>query len=267
MMALPMLFRKVSATVGIISTVQNWGRALADHLGLTRRAYVCRLRNGLSFFIRAGTDDTRVLFEIFVRRCYRSAEVLDGATVIDVGANIGCFSIWASQTAARVLACEPHPDNLLMLRRNMDLNSVTNVTVIPQALASESGTAALVIPDEESFVGRYSLQPGRGSRTVEVTCTTLADVVNEAGLTAVDLLKIDCQGSEYDILYGSANVLPLVQQIIVECEEFPNQPERSANELARFLSDLGFEVQAQNNILYAKRFSSAHPLRAPKDLQ
>jgi hypothetical protein len=48
--------------LSLVRAVENWPRTLADHLGLTRGDYVCRLRNGLEFFVRGGTDDRHVIF-------------------------------------------------------------------------------------------------------------------------------------------------------------------------------------------------------------
>src|ERR1700690_1386405 len=103
--------------------------ALLDHAGFPIGPYTCKLKNGLDFQVRAGTDDSRVLFEIYVQKCYRAAVVKPGTTVIDIGANIGCFSMLAAQKASRVIACEPHPDNIEILRKNAAINRSTNVEI------------------------------------------------------------------------------------------------------------------------------------------
>lgn len=247
------MIRKVRSSIAIIRTTENWVPTLADHAGLASRPYICTLRNGLRFLVRAGTDDSRVLFEIYMQECYRAAVINPGATVIDIGANIGCFSLLAAQTAARVIACEPHPANLSILRKNLELNHATNVEVIPHAISNGAEKASLVIPDDDTFVGRYSLHPGRGTRSMEVSCMSLENLVREAHLTEIDLIKIDCQGSEYEILYGSAGVLAQVRQIIVECEEFPDDPRSSQSELEIFLRAQGFDVVSDANKLYASR--------------
>jgi FkbM family methyltransferase len=226
---------------------------LADHAGLTSNQYICKLRNGLRFLVRAGTDDSRVLFEIYVRKCYDAAALNSGATVIDIGANIGCYSLLAARTVARVIACEPHPENLSILSKNIELNNMTNVEIVPKAISGKAGKASLIIPDNDTFSGRYSLYPGRGERSIEVTLITLEDLIREANLNEIDVLKIDCQGSEYEILYGNAGVLSKVQQIIVECEIFPDNIHWSQGELEIFLRDLGFDVVSEANLLYASR--------------
>ncbi len=253
------MFGKLRSAYGIIRTVENWPRALVDHSGLSRKAYVCRLRNGLRFHIRAGTDDSRVFFEIHVRNCYGAARIRPGAAVIDIGANIGCYALLAARHAGRVLACEPHTDNLSLLRRNVELNRMINVEVIPCAVSACPGKALLIIPDDDALGGRFSLHQGRGERTTEVRSKTLDQIVEEAGLAEIDLIKIDCQGSEYEILYGtSRDTLSRVRQIVVECERFADHPRWSQEELAAFLERLGFVVVANGNLLFASR-EATHP--------
>jgi len=66
-------------------------------------------------------------------------------------------------------------------------------------------------------------------------------------------MKIDCQGSEYEILYESKDVLGCVRQIIVECEYFESPPLWSQDSLKQFLQDEGFHVVADGALLYAAR--------------
>ena len=246
-MAFTSMIRKVRSSIGIIRTIENWVPTLADNAGLASSPYICRLRNGLRFHVRAGTDDSRVLFEIYVQGCYGAAVLNPGATIIDIGANIGCYSLLAAQTAARVIACEPHPKNLSILRKNVELNHAKNVEVISHAISNKTGKASLIIPDNDTFVGRYSLHLGQGRRSIEVSCITLEDLVREAHLSEIDLIKIDCQGSEYEILYASADILSQVRQAIVETHG------SQIIELEIFLRDLGFDVVGEAKILYASR--------------
>jgi len=250
----PNLIRKARSTFGIVRTIENWWVALLDHAGLSSGPYSCKLKNGLGFQVRAGTDDSRVLFEIYVENCHGAAAVKPGATVVDIGANIGCFSILAAQKASRVIACEPHPDNLEILRKNAAFNRTTNVEIIPCAISSRSGKALLFLPNDHTLVGRYSLQGEGGTHSIEVTCRTLEDLFHQAHLTSIDLLKIDCEGSEYEILFGiTRKTLAQIEQIIMECHDHPRW---SQSELGKFLQGEGFEVVNNAQLFYARRAES-----------
>ncbi len=230
---------------------------MLDHAGFLKRRYVCELHDGLRFNLRGGTDDRHVLFEIFVSNCYGEAKISPGAVIIDIGANIGCFSLKAAQTARRVLSYEPFLPNYNLLRENIALNNVDNIEVHSVAVSSKAGESILFLPDDESFVGRVSLHPGRGTRTVECSRITLDQVFRDNNLDTVDLIKIDCQGAEYEILYGaSANTLSRVRQIITECERYEDSPEWSIKALSSHLQNHGFKVRVHHNLLYAWRSES-----------
>lgn len=248
------MLNKIRSAAGIIRTARNWGEVLLDHAGLMKHPYVCENRSGQRFNLRGGTDDSRVWFEIYVRGCYGQAEIRPGAVVVDIGANIGCFSVLAASNASRVLAYEPFQSNLNLLRGNIDLNHASNVQIFPLAVGGDKGPSTLFIPDDDGFVGRVSLHPGRGTRTTECICTTLDQVVLDNQLNQIDLLKIDCQGAEYEILYeASAETLGRCRQVIAECEVYEDRPGWSITALGRHLTDHGFDVQAHHNFLYARR--------------
>ncbi len=248
------MLRKLNSAAGIVRSVQNWRTAILDHAGFLKQRYVCEMRDGLRFNLRGGTDDHHVLFEILITNCYDEAEISSGAVVVDIGANIGCFSLKAAQTAGRVLSYEPFPPNYDLLRENIALNKAENIEVYNVAVGGKAGKSVLFLPDNDSFVGRVSLHPGRGTRTVECASITLDQVLLDNNLDAIDLLKIDCQGAEYEILYSAdTETLRRVQQIITECEQYDDPPEWSIKALSAHLQNQGFKVRTHRNLLYAWR--------------
>lgn len=239
----------------MVSTFRNWLTVFGDHAGFRRTPYISRLRNGLQVLTRPGTDDGRVLFEVFANQCYRPQAVRKGGTVIDIGANIGAFSLLAAQRGATVYAYEPHPLNLMLLGANCAINGFSECHIKPMGVAAEAGRAALYIPDDAGFVGRFSLFPGRGSRTIEVPVISANNMFDDLPPGPIDCMKLDCQGSEYEILYGaSAENLRRVQEILVECEEFPaDQPDYTVVALSAYLTGHGFRVEANGHLLHASR--------------
>lgn len=237
----------------LVSAVDNWPRALVDHLRLRSGNYLCRLRDGLEVEVRGGTDDRHVLFEVFAERIY-PLPAADGGVVVDIGAHIGCFTLLAASAGHRVLALEPSPENFSILRRNVQRNGGTEVELVQAAVGERRRTGWLVLPDNGSHTGRFSLFPGHGVRTVRVPVLSLGEVLRDARIDRVALLKLDCQGSEYEILYSAgAGLLERIDSIAVECEAFPDRPEWSLTALQSFLETSGFRTATRANLLYADR--------------
>jgi len=136
--------------------------------------------------------------------CYQLrplARALEGATVIDIGANVGVTALCLSRIPGIRLYCfEPDPDNCRQLRSNLALNSVQHATVIEAAVAAESGTLQFWRPEHERVGGRLLAgQPPGSGQTLEVRALNLDEAL---ALTEgpVGLVKIDCEGGEYAIL-------------------------------------------------------------------
>ena len=237
----------------LTQAVDNWPRALVDHLGLSKADYICRMRSGICFHVRGGTDDRHIIFEVLAERIY-PVKLPPGSVVVDIGAQIGCFSVWAAQQGARVLAFEPYPPNFAALERNMRLNGLTDVRLFQVAVSDKREIREMYLPENATHSGRYSLHVGRRTDSIHVPCFSLGDVIQENRLDRIDLLKIDCQGSEYEIIYGAgADALGRTHAIIAECEVFANHPQWSMHELAGYLRNHGFTVETRRNILCAAR--------------
>ncbi len=125
-----------------------------------------------------------------------------GGTFVDVGSNFGGYSWWMLSTFGeeiQILALEPDPELHQALEFNLATNGIGNVRVIPVAAGTESGTAELHSHADNR--GENSLIQGSGAvgaRTVRVQ--PLAEILTEAGVEQVDMLKIDIEGMEPAVL-------------------------------------------------------------------
>jgi FkbM family methyltransferase len=130
-----------------------------------------------------------------------------GGVFIDVGANVGYFSVLASRLVGRegkVVAIEPQSRLVPLIDKNLEANGCTNVTVLPVALGEEPGTAVIHLTPEinsgaSSLVVRQRFT--QESETVEVT--TLDDIVASTETGTADIVKIDVEGFEVQVLRGA----------------------------------------------------------------
>ena len=122
---------------------------------------------------------------------------------IDIGANVGLFSLFVAARAggnARIVAVEPERENLRRLRFNLDANPGLPIQVLPHALGASAG--ALAIETDERDRGGTRTRPlsdGEGAQP-RVACKTLLQVLNQEAVQWIDALKIDVEGAEDTIL-------------------------------------------------------------------
>jgi FkbM family methyltransferase len=146
-------------------------------------------------------SDPLVIKEIWIENVYEVNQGwfdVSGVTV-DIGANIGAFSILAAKHESRVFAIEPEPHNLEALRHNIDLNGMADkITVVPVGVSDFNGTA--VINDGG---GGASIKDDNADGTF-VDIITLDELFSRYNIDKVNVLKIDVEGSEQEIILGAS---------------------------------------------------------------
>ena len=151
----------------------------------------------------------------------RTIEPQDGDLLIDVGANIGWYTLLFAQLArgtdARVLAFEPAPDNLDLLRQNLALNPAANVDVFGLGLADTADGAELHLFGDSNR-GRHSVLPINDHAAVQIPTARLDDVIGEAGLgnATPRVIKIDIEGFELVALRGAPETLARCPLVVTE---------------------------------------------------
>lgn len=134
-----------------------------------------------------------------------------GMTFVDVGANFGEFTLLGSALVGprgRVFSFECSPTTLPSLRRNLELNRPSNVTVVAAALSDTDGHVTFY-PGSEKDSGSSSLTPPHDHKgqTVTVESMTLDSLARREKLDRVDVIKMDVEGAEWAALRGAAGLL------------------------------------------------------------
>jgi len=174
------------------------------------RAYVTRqpppggvitLRSGLVLHLSADPLDVVTVFGVFIREDY--GRVPANAAVIDIGANIGVFTIYAVHCGARrVDAYEPSAESFAALERNVRANGLEGRAVVHRAAVWDGSSASVRFPRGSSVLNAV-LAADAGAAHDDVPATSLDAVVRDVG--TVDLLKMDCEGAEARILAAAAS--------------------------------------------------------------
>jgi FkbM family methyltransferase len=238
--------------------------------------------DGFSCYVQSSPDEAALIYnEIMVKQEYfqNGLSVAGARCVIDIGANIGIFTMAVKQKApeATVYAFEPIPDTFRILERNVHLLGYSDVHLYNVAIDAQDHT--------EKTLTFYPNMPGNSTampalkadqkpvmdhifgqatsdflyqseaRTVQVR--TLSSVIRERGITSVDYLKIDVEGSEVSVLDGVEDVhWPIFEQIAIETHT-PQLRQQVHEILAHrgfeVSSDLGLSSPVGVSLLYGKR--------------
>jgi len=155
-------------------------------------------------YFRPGTSDCRLIYEIlfYPKSEYKIPVALDPKTIVDIGANIGITSVSLTKQfpKAKIFAFEPIEDNFLLLKRNTQ--RYLNITAFQVALGSKNEERDIFFSDSQDNFGGFSLFAA-GSNTAirkRVLGKETAMFFLQLGISKLDIIKIDTEGSEFDIL-------------------------------------------------------------------
>ena len=265
--------RKCRVLSGVIASYRNPIVPVLDRLGLLpKKETVVSLRNGLRLKVRTGTSDLPVVNEMFVHDAYspifNRADSTSPMVGIDIGAHIGTFTALAGTRFPKVklYSFEPSPENFRLLQENIRLNGLeSRVVSVQKAVAGERGEARLFASTDDTGGGSlYTGDEANRQTSCSVSIITLQDIFETFNLQTVDFLKMDCEGSEYEIFYSTPpQYLRQVSQMIVEYHTHTHANWLDEkNRLKTFLSDVGFDVQESDrfSLLHASR-----PCRGTRD--
>ncbi len=122
--------------------------------------------------------------------------------VIDIGANIGIFSLYAAQNGAKkIYAYEPNRSAYDVLRRNIATNKLGDV-IVPHRFAVSDFDDRTVKFELCSSPYNQILRENTNEGFEEVSTVTLETILDQNRIDSVDLLKIDYEGAEYKIVFG-----------------------------------------------------------------
>ena len=126
-----------------------------------------------------------------------ASRLRDGFTFIDIGANIGAYSLFVASRAgpsARVLAIEPQPMIFDRLVHNIRLNAFANIKAIACAVADKTGELTLFIDARNSGESSVKIVSAEGADPIRVPAKTLLDLVQDEGFSEIDAVKLDVEG-------------------------------------------------------------------------
>lgn len=238
----------------IIFKIKNWPSFLLNYTGLKTRPSTYILRNGTKIktkdSISAGT-----IAVVFIKKDY--GNINDNSVVIDIGANIGVYSIFAAQSKNTIVyAYEPMFDNFNLLRENIKFNKLEkNIFPFNLAIGARKEKRRLYLGDSP-FHSFYPINESpfnslhrdylkkKNQKYIEVNCIPLKDIFEENKIDQCDILKLDSEGAEFEILYNLPDeYLKKIKKIRLEYHNHLVNKKNNGSYLMRFLEQKGFKVK------------------------
>jgi FkbM family methyltransferase len=204
--------------------------------------------DGLRFLLDLRDDAQRLMFlglyETDLRRQVMS-DLQPGETFVDVGANVGFWSLPAAARGARVVAFEPNPWAARMLRRNLELNSQLGIRLHDAAVSSAAGRLTLYASDLEGGSSQATLHRSAVEAVAAAQLQVPVVTLDEIGPQSVDVLKIDVEGHEESVLAGAKRLLAKAPPRLIVIELFGERLRHagsSPERVARILDGFGYSA-------------------------
>ena len=229
----------------------NWHEYLFNYLSRGNHPAEYRMRNGIRLVDDMG-ELAGTMAVVFVRREYGPIE--DCRTIVDIGAHLGTFAVYASQSSpdALIYCYEPERRNFDLLKHNIGLNKLKGrVHAFHCAVGASEGTRDLAVGS--SLSNSFHVVPEPVNHQT-VRCTTLKEIVESHRLDTIDLLKMNCEGAEYEILEScSDSEFKRIRNIRLEYHNLKT-PERTGESLSRFLTKKGYRIERFSRYLNTSGF-------------
>lgn len=184
------------------------------------------------------------MVDIYHDQIYRPLLPLlkEHTTALDIGGNIGLVSMYLSHYFEKVITLEPSSEHFDAFNRNLQINNITNVTPINKALYIKNGKFPFGGPIKNKTMRSLHMATWpEGKQEEVVDAITLDTLFEEQKIDHVDLLKLDIEGSEFEVLAHSSfkKVAPKIDVIIGEFHKWAG---RHPNQIREALELNGFKM-------------------------
>ena len=140
-----------------------------------------------------------------------------GDTFLDVGANIGWYSLLISSfyPETNIFSFEPDPINIYCLKYNRNINQAFQISIVEKAISNKCEKQQFYLY-KNSNRGRNSLLPINDYKVITVDGITLDEFVKKNNIEKIRMIKMDIEGFEYFALKGASEILPQVELLLME---------------------------------------------------
>jgi len=250
----------------IAENIKTWPNIFLNYFGIIHSKYInfkFRRNGGIKIKNIENKEDTSgiaMVWEVFIKKnyCPKGMEIKNNDLVIDIGSNIGIFSIYASMKSpkGKIYSYEPFKTHYNRFLKNIELNNLKNINPNNLAVCRQKGKRELFINEKSSGMHSVIFKENSKNKAI-INCTTLKDIFEINKIKKCNFLKIDCEGAEYEIIYNTPkNILCKIEKISLEFDNI-DKKDKNCFSLKKFLEANNFKVTIKGanqhqGILYAK---------------
>ena len=215
-----------------------------------KKSVIYRIGKKAKFNLRVNTSDKLNVFQVWKSKEYFDSEfrIEKDDIIVDIGANIGAFSVYAAKKADKgtVFSYEPDKENYSMLLKNKFLNDADNIFPFNQAISAKKCTIDFFVAKLNA--AGHSIYKTDSGKKIKVESISLKDIITTNNILKINYLKIDAEGAEYDILMNtSPEIMRKIDKIVLEYHDYLGTNYNHID-LKRFLKNNGFKVNVCGNI-------------------
>jgi FkbM family methyltransferase len=211
-------------------------------------------RDGTTLSATDGVSAAYVFYEVFLEDHYPKRMLRNAKIIVDIGANVGLFSYYARLQAphSRIIAFEPDPATFSVLEKNVKPSSVQ---CFHNAVASFDGILEFYCSPVSVWSSVYSVMGAANGQMVKVPTVRLSQFIKQSGINHIDFLKIDVEGSEYDILLGDSELwsVATISCLAVETDRTPRDAKYQYKDMLQ-------QLRSRFRIVEERKTQSSFPL-------
>lgn len=241
------MLNKLSILFQVIFKINNFWTYFQIYFLPDGKNHILNFRSGTKLLAGQNSSNLGIINEVFFYQDYlKYFKSSNPQVIIDIGANVGYFTIFAKSyfPSAKIYSFEPFEKSFAHLSEQIKLNNYSDISASKKAIAKKSGSAELnVVGDcgENTLVATSNAKD-----TVKIETISLENVFNNFQIECCDFMKIDCEGSEYEIFYNlPEHLFYKIKHIAMETHDL-DQELLNRKALANFLKKQGFEIIVEN---------------------
>jgi len=197
--------------------------------------------------LRVGSSDKFAVWEVFGSKVYPINSLKQTSVLIDIGAHIGTFSIYAAskQPTSTIYSFEPDKDNFEVLQENIRINNFNNIKSENIAV-SDLTRKKIYYKGENGAMNSFYNKDYK--KPIQIDCIGIVEIINQIG--DIDYFKMDCEGAEYEILQAISdnNLFPHVKYFVMEYHSGYREG-YDKQWIVNLLRSAGYKVEVQGGFL------------------